>query len=82
MGKREIIKSFGGVSTREAFRLGRDERANVECQFENAEVQLGLAKAILPPPAPPALTKYQLVKIAKRVLRDLEASAKPVPLCR
>ncbi|KPF81116.1 hypothetical protein IP83_13740 [Novosphingobium sp. AAP93] len=80
IGKREIIKSLGGVSTREAYRLAVQERANIERQFERAEVQLGLVKPILQPVAPATLTDDQIAAAAKRYLHELEASAPQVPI--
>jgi integrase len=80
IGKREIIKSFGGVTTREAYRLAIQERATIERQFEQAEVQLGLATAVLPPLGQAELSEDQITAAAERYLRDLEASAPRVPI--
>ncbi len=82
IGKSEIIKSFGGVATRVAYRLAVEERANIERQFEDAEVKIGLTEAILPRASAPAFTESQLIEVAKRYLRELEASAPEVPLDR
>lgn len=82
IGQREVIKSFGGVSIREARRLGWAERAAIERRFEEAEVQLGLGDAILGPEQPqrPQLTSARIAEAAKRFLHDLEASAPKVPI--
>ncbi len=80
IGKREIVKSFGSLSTREAYRLSVQERANIERQFEQDEVQLDLAKPILPPVASIPQTENQIAAAAKRYLRELEASARQVPI--
>ncbi len=82
LGKREIVKSFGGVSTRVAYRQGWHERAEIERLFELAEVQLGLSKANTPPKAPvrEGMSEDQLLAVAKQFLHELEANAPPVPL--
>lgn len=80
IGKREKLTSFGNVSKKDACRLGWNWRAEVEREFEAAEVQLGLAERILPPPPAQGLTDEQLSQIAKRFLRELEANTPPIPI--
>ena len=78
----EIVKSLGRVSAKEAYRLGWIERAAIERLFEQAEVDLGLAKAVLPPlaPAQSILSEEQLIDFAKQFLHDLETSSPAIPL--
>lgn len=78
----EIVKSLGGISTREANRLGWIERANVERRFEEAEVQLGLTVRASPPAgqSTASLSEAELRNAARRHLQELEANSPAIPL--
>lgn len=73
----EIVKSFGGVPTKHAYRLGWLELAAIERRFEEAEKQLALAALVS---HPRALSEGELIEVSRRFVGDLEADAQPIPL--
>lgn len=82
IGKREIIKSLGGVSAREAHRLGWLERAAIEQRFAQAGGHLDETNDAPTSGAPnrSSLPEAELIGLARRYLHGLESTAQPVPL--
>lgn len=77
---KERVQSFGAISFKDACRLGWNARANIERQFEEADLKLGLAANRLLLPIAPSFTETELVDAARRYLSEREGGAASVPL--
>ena len=76
----ERVQSFGAISFQDACRLGWQARADIERQFEEAELKLGLAAKRLLLPVAPKFTEAELVDAARRYLGEREGGAASIPL--
>jgi integrase len=76
IGKREVWKSFGPVSFKDACRLARLERVVVDRQFDEAEAKI----AVVPPIVTMRLSDEHLVELARAFLRKMEDEALPIPM--
>ena len=82
IGKTEIIRSFGGISTKAAYTRGWQERATIAHQFEAADAKLAADVTSVAPAesVASALSEEELVNLARRFLGEMEADAKSIPL--
>lgn len=76
----ERVRSFGAISFKDACRLGWDARAEIERQFEEAELKLGLAAKRLLLPIAPKFTEAELIVAAHRYLSECEGGTSSIPL--
>lgn len=78
----EIVRSLGAIAYKDACRRGWEVRAEIERQFEEAEVRLGLAERRVLPPIAAKFSEAELVDAARRYLSEREGYAPSIPLAR